>query len=60
LQNRLSQLLVFRLHYLVHENSALSLSVCTEQDPRGHSLSYLKPGVNIGELIGVSGGSIMI
>jgi hypothetical protein len=54
LQNRLGQILVFRLHYLGHENSALSLFVGTESDPRGHGLSYLKPGVNIGELIGCS------
>jgi hypothetical protein len=57
LQNRLGQLLVFRLHYLGHKNSALSLFVGTESDPRGHGLSHLKPGVNIGELFGVSGDS---
>jgi hypothetical protein len=57
LQNRFGQLLVFRLHCLGHKNSALSLFVGTESDPRGHGLSHLKPGVNLGELVGVSGGS---
>jgi hypothetical protein len=57
LQNRLGQLLVFKLHCLGHENSALFLFVDTELDPRGHGLRYLKPGVNIGELVGVSGSS---
>jgi hypothetical protein len=37
LQNSLVQLLVFRLHYLGHENSALSLFVGAELDPRGKS-----------------------
>jgi hypothetical protein len=54
MQIRLGQLLVFGLHYLGHENSALSLFVGTESNPRGHGL---KPGVDIGELIRVSGGS---
>jgi hypothetical protein len=57
LQNRHGQLLVFRLHCLGHENSALSLFLGAESDPRGHGLSYLKPGVGIGELIMVSKGS---
>jgi hypothetical protein len=39
LQNRLGRLLVFRLHYLGHENSALSLFVGVESDPWGHGLS---------------------
>jgi hypothetical protein len=56
LQNRLGQLLVFRLHYLGHQNYALSLFVGTESDPRGHGLSNLKPRVGIGELIRVSRG----
>jgi hypothetical protein len=34
LQNRLDQLLVFRLHCLGHENSVLPLFVGTELDPR--------------------------
>jgi hypothetical protein len=33
------------------KNSALSLFVGTELGPRGHGLSHLKPGVNIGEPI---------
>jgi hypothetical protein len=45
------------LHYLGHENSALSLFVGPESDPRGHDLSYLKPGIDIGELVSVSRGS---
>jgi hypothetical protein len=53
LQNRLGQLLVFRLHYLGHKNSVLSLFVGAELDPRGHGLSHLKPGVNVEELFGV-------
>jgi hypothetical protein len=56
LQNRLGQLLVFGLHYLGHKNSALSLFVGAESDPRGYVLSHLKPGVDIGELIMASGG----
>jgi hypothetical protein len=43
--------LVFGLHYLGHENSALSLFVSTELDPSGHGLSHLKPEVDIGDLI---------
>jgi hypothetical protein len=54
LQNWFGQLLVLRLHYLDHKNSALSLFVGAELDPRGRGLGHLKPGVNIGELIGVS------
>jgi hypothetical protein len=46
--------LVSRLHYLGHENSVLSVFVGAELDPRGHGLSHLKPGVNIGEQISVS------
>jgi hypothetical protein len=57
LQKRLGQLLVFSLLCLNQENSALSLFVGTELDPSRHGLSYLKPGVNIEELIRVSGGS---
>jgi hypothetical protein len=57
LQNRFDQLLVFRLHCLGHKNSALSLFVATESDPRGHGLRHLKPGVNIGDMIRVSEGS---
>jgi hypothetical protein len=55
-QNMLGQLLVFRFHYLGHVNSALSIFVGTELDPRGHGLSHLKPEVNIGEQIRVVGG----
>jgi hypothetical protein len=57
LQNRLGQLLVFRLHCLGNENSTLPLFVGAESDPRGYGLSCLKPGVDIGELVRVSGGS---
>jgi hypothetical protein len=53
LQNRIVQFLVFGVHCLCHENSALSLFAGTELDPRGHGLSHLKPGVNIGELVRV-------
>jgi hypothetical protein len=35
-----------------HENSALSLFVTTELDPRG-GLSHLEPGVNIWKLVRV-------
>jgi hypothetical protein len=54
LAERLGQLLVFRLHCLGHENSALSLFIGAELDPRGHGLSHLKPGVNVEELVRVS------
>jgi hypothetical protein len=37
--------------------TALSLFVGIELEPREHGVSYLKPGVNIGELIGILGGS---
>jgi hypothetical protein len=47
--------MVFRLHYLVHENSALSLFVGAESEPREHGLSQLKTGVDMVELNGVSG-----
>jgi hypothetical protein len=57
LQNSLGQLLVFRLHCLGHKNSAVSLFVVIESDPRGHGLSHLKPGVDTGELIRVPGAS---
>jgi hypothetical protein len=53
LQNRFGQLMVFRLHCLGHENSALFHFVGPESDPRGHGLSHMKPGVNIWELIRV-------
>jgi hypothetical protein len=36
---------------LGHKNSAPSLFVDTESDPREHGLSHLKPEVDIGELI---------
>jgi hypothetical protein len=54
LQNRFVQLLIFGLHYLGHENSALSLFVGTESVLRGHGLSHLKPGVDIRELVRMS------
>jgi hypothetical protein len=59
LQKKLGQLLVFRFHYLGHKNSALSLFIGIESYQRGHGLSHLKPGVNIGELIVVSGGVLL-
>jgi hypothetical protein len=37
--------------------ATLPLFVGAESDPRGYGLSCLKPGVDIGELVRVSGGS---
>jgi hypothetical protein len=46
------------LYYLGHENSALSLFVGAELDPRGHGLSHLKP--RLGKWSGYPGFLVMI
>jgi hypothetical protein len=57
LQNRLVNFL--SLGFITWTMKTLSLFVGAELDPRGHGLSHLKPGVDTGELIGVSGGVLL-
>jgi hypothetical protein len=52
--------LVFRLYCLGHKNSALSLFISAELNPRGHGVSHPEPGVNIWKLVGVPRFPIMI